>query len=81
AKSGEIVVIGGLMQTTLTESHSKTPFLSDIPFFGELFTQKSEVERKKELVILVKATVVGAGTWKQQLERSSDLLKRWYAQE
>ncbi|NQZ07118.1 MAG: pilus (MSHA type) biogenesis protein MshL [Algicola sp.] len=81
AKSGEIVVIGGLMQTTLTESHSKTPFFSDIPFIGELFTQKSEVERKKELVILVKATVVGAGTWKQQLERSSDLLKRWYAQE
>ncbi len=81
AKSGEIVVIGGLMQTTLTDSRSKTPLLSDIPFLGELFTQKSEVERKKELVILVKATVVGAGTWKQQLERSSDLLKRWYAQE
>ena len=78
AKSGEIVVIGGLMQTTLSDSVSKTPLLSDIPYFGGLFTQKQQIERKKELVILVKATVVGAGTWKQQLERSSDLLKTWY---
>lgn len=80
AKSGEIVVIGGLMQSTINDSKAKTPLLSDIPFFGELFTQRSEVEQKKELVILVKATVVGAGTWKEQLQRSSDLLKRWYAE-
>lgn len=79
AKSGEIVVIGGLMQSSINDSRSKTPLLGDIPFLGEIFTQKSEVETKKELVILVKATVVGAGTWKQQLERSSDLIKRWYA--
>jgi MSHA biogenesis protein MshL len=81
AKSGEIVVIGGLMQSTITDSHSKTPMLSDIPLIGGLFTQRKEVERKKELVILVKATVVGAGTWKQQLERSSELLQSWYAEQ
>jgi MSHA biogenesis protein MshL len=80
AKSGEIVVIGGLMQTSINDSHSKTPFLGDLPLIGKLFTQTSEVESKKELVILVKATVVGAGTWEEQLERSSDLLKRWYAE-
>lgn len=79
AKSGEIVVIGGLMQSTLSDSTSKTPFLGDIPLLGKLFTQSKEVESKKELVILVKATVVGAGTWKQQLQRSSDLLKTWYS--
>ena len=80
AKSGEIVVIGGLMQTTINDSHSKTPILGDIPFIGGLFTQRSERESKKELVILVRATVVGAGTWEKQLERSSDLLKRWYVE-
>lgn len=80
AKSGEIVVIGGLMQTTITDSESKTPGLGDIPVIGSLFTQKSKVESKKELVILVKATVVGAGTWKKQLERSSELLKSWYTE-
>lgn len=80
AKSGEIVVIGGLMQTSMTDSNSKTPGLGSIPILGSLFSQQSKVESKKELVILVKATVVGAGTWKQQLERSSDLLKSWYTE-
>ncbi len=81
AKSGEIVVIGGLMQSTINDTSSKMPILGDIPFFGNLFKQSQEIERKKELVILVKATVVGAGTWEQQLKRSSDLLKTWYSVE
>ncbi|MFT5164701.1 MAG: MSHA biogenesis protein MshL [Alteromonadaceae bacterium] len=79
AASGEIVVIGGLMQSSITDTSSKTPFFGDIPLLGHLFKQTKEVERKKELVILVRATVVGAGTWKQQLKRSSDLLKTWYS--
>lgn len=81
AKSGEIVVIGGLMQTSLTDNKSKTPGLGNIPFIGSLFSQETQVESKKELVILVKATVVGAGTWKEQLERSSKLLESWYAEQ
>ena len=81
AASGEIVVIGGLMQTSVTDNSSKTPLLGDIPLVGKLFSQTSEIQRKKELVILVKATVVGGGTWQQQLDRSSELLKRWYAEQ
>lgn len=79
AQSGEIVVIGGLMQSSINDSYSQTPLLGDIPFLGRLFRQKQEVERKKELVILVKATIVGAGTWQQQLKRSADLLENWYS--
>jgi MSHA biogenesis protein MshL len=69
------------MQTSLTDNKSKTPGLGNIPFIGSLFSQETQVESKKELVILVKATVVGAGTWKEQLERSSKLLESWYAEQ
>lgn len=78
AKSGEIVVIGGLMQSSTTEKESRVPFLGAIPVLGELFKSKQEIESKKELVILLKPTVVGTGTWQEQMKRSSDLLKRWY---
>ncbi len=78
AKSGEIVVIGGLMQTVSTDYESRVPFLGAIPWLGELFKTKQESRTKKELVILIKPTVVGTGTWQEQLNRSSDLLKRWY---
>lgn len=77
AKSGEIVVIGGLMQSIISESESKTPLLGDIPFFGNLFKNKQNSEIKKELVILIKPTVVDKNTWKQELRRSRDQMADW----
>ena len=78
AKSGEIVVIGGLMQSVTSDNESRVPFLGAIPIIGHLFKSKQETDKKKELVILLKPTVVGTGTWQEQMKRSSELLKRWY---
>ncbi|NTS75859.1 pilus (MSHA type) biogenesis protein MshL [Catenovulum sp. SM1970] len=78
AQSGEIVVIGGLMQSETQDIESKVPLLGDIPWIGEAFTSRAETIQKKELVIMIKPTVVGAGTWTEQLQRSSDLLQTWY---
>ena len=77
AKSGEIVVIGGLMQSMVSEQNSKTPLLGDIPLLGNLFTNKRDVESKKELVILLKPTVVGSGTWHKQVKQSREQLADW----
>jgi MSHA biogenesis protein MshL len=77
ARSGEIVVIGGLMQSIISESESKTPLLGDIPIFGNLFKNKRKSEIKKELVILIKPTVVGKDTWRRELKRSRDQMADW----
>ena len=77
AKSGEIVVIGGLMQSMISDTESKTPFLGDIPIFGNLFKSKRQTEVKKELVILLKPTVVDTETWRAQLQRSRDQMADW----
>lgn len=77
AKSGEIVVIGGLMQSIVSERNSKTPFLGSIPILGNLFKSKHDVETKKELVILIKPTVVGPGTWREQLQKSRTQMADW----
>ena len=78
ARSGEIVIIGGLMQSQTQDRTSKVPLLGDIPVLGEMFTSRGEKVLKKELVIMIKPTVVGQGTWSEQLQRSSNLLKSWY---
>ena len=77
ANSGEIVVIGGLMQSNISETDSKTPILGDIPILGNLFKNRRETEVKKELVILLKATVVGPNTWRDELIRSRDQMADW----
>ena len=78
AKSGEIVVIGGLIETTKVDIESKTPLLGDIPVVGELFKSKSESTQKKELVIMLKPVVIGQDTWKNQIKDARALLKEWF---
>lgn len=78
AASGDVVVIGGLMKSENVEVVSQVPLLGDIPLLGELFKNRSKQKKKTELIILLKPTVVGGDTWKNELERSKTLLDRWY---
>lgn len=78
ANNGDIIVIGGLMKTDKQEIVSKVPLLGDIPWVGEAFTNRRESTKKVELVILLKPTVVEKDTWQQELQRSSELLDKWY---
>ena len=77
AASGEIVVIGGLMQTSNADTESKTPLLGDIPVLGNLFKSRRATTVKKELIILLKPTVVGLGTWAKQMEASRAQMADW----
>ncbi len=81
ANSGEVVVIGGLIETYNIDSESKTPLLGDIPFLGELFKNKSQSSQKRELVIMLKPIVVGQDTWKTQLKDARSLLTKWFPDE
>lgn len=58
AKSGQIIVIGGLMRNSRRTATFSTPFLGSIPGLGRLFRSKRDIERKTELVILLRAIVV-----------------------
>ncbi len=81
AKSGEIVVIGGLIETYKIDEESKTPLLGDIPLLGGLFKSVSESTQKRELVILLKPIVIGQDTWKTQLQDARALLKKWFPED
>ncbi|HDN9006131.1 MULTISPECIES: pilus (MSHA type) biogenesis protein MshL [Aeromonas] len=78
ANNGDIIVIGGLMKTDKQEIVSKVPLLGDIPWVGEAFTNRRESTKKVELVIMLKPTVVEKDTWQNELQRSADLLDKWY---
>ena len=51
AKSGEPVVLSGLVQEEETENVSRVPFFSRIPLLGRLFTAVEKATEKTELVI------------------------------
>lgn len=58
ARSGQVVIIGGLMQNSVEERVSKVPLLGDIPLLGALFRHTQEIKKKSELVILLKPIVM-----------------------
>ena len=72
AESGQIVVIGGLIQNTSEDVTSAVPFLSDIPLLGELFKQRRFEARKSELVILLRPVVAEAGLMQADVSASRE---------
>ena len=70
AKSGEVVVIGGLMQTQTMDNDSGVPLFNDIPVAGKLFNQKNMSSRKTELVILIRPIIVDEQTAGDYLQQS-----------
>ncbi|MEI7841641.1 MAG: secretin and TonB N-terminal domain-containing protein [Gallionellaceae bacterium] len=68
AKDGQIVVIGGLMSQSTVESQSGLP-----GWVKSIFGQTSKLTEKRELVILLKPTVVDSdGDWSDDIRRSRD---------
>ena len=58
AADGEIIMLGGLYSSEVSESLRKTPFLSDIPLLGELFTAKDATTYDKQLVFFMKVHIL-----------------------
>jgi len=61
ARSGQVVVIGGLMKKEVRNQTYSVPLLGDIPLLGYLFRQQKQMVERTELVILLKPVVVGEG--------------------
>ncbi len=59
--SGEILVIGGLLQESADNSDTGVPFLEKIPVLGYLFKYASRSNKVIETIIFVKATIVENG--------------------
>jgi MSHA biogenesis protein MshL len=56
--SGQIAVMGGLMQDSINNLKDEVPGASKLPFFGDLLSYKNEVATKSELVIFMRPIVV-----------------------
>jgi len=52
-KSGQTIVIGGLMQDKVSTTVSKVPLLGDIPYVGALFKRTQTDRSKTELLIFL----------------------------
>jgi type IV pilus assembly protein PilQ len=57
-KSGETVVMGGVLERQRSTMVESVPVLGDIPLLGALFRRRTEVDTPRYLLVFVTATIV-----------------------
>jgi type II secretory pathway component GspD/PulD (secretin) len=58
-RNGEPIVIGGLLESRVTEAHTGIPGLMDLPVVGALFSTNDTSETNTDLIMIITPTIVG----------------------
>lgn len=68
---GQIVAIGGLMKESQFDDKNQVPGAGEVPILGAFFGNKSRGYTKREVVVLIRPTVIqGNRQWQQDLEET-----------
>ena len=57
-ENGELLILGGLIEDTFTQSDSKVPLLGDIPLLGRLFKSSSKGKDQQVLMMFIRPTII-----------------------
>jgi general secretion pathway protein D len=75
-RSGETILLGGLISSNTGNTTNGVPVLKDIPYFGRLFKVDSDSNTKTELIMLITPTIINApGDMGRETRRFQALLK------
>lgn len=73
ARDGQVIVIGGLMKEETSDGRAGIPGVRDVPGVGALFNKGQQESVKRELVILLRATIVKDDqAWAQEIGAARD---------
>jgi len=57
-EDGQTIVLGGLIDDTLQQSHQSVPILGDVPLLGRLFRYDRTEKKKRSLMIFLRPLIV-----------------------
>ncbi len=57
-KDGDTILLGGFIRNSKTGTESGVPFLKDIPLLGNLFKNQSSMNKRSELLVLIRPTIL-----------------------
>lgn len=81
AKSGETLVLGGIIQKQVSDTLRKTPILGSIPGLGWAFKKKDKTAHEVELMVFLRPKVVrtpqDAKELMEETDKKAPLIKKW----
>ena len=57
-EDGELLILGGLIEDTYTQSESKVPILGSVPLLGRLFQSSSKGKDQQVLMMFIRPTII-----------------------
>jgi len=80
-RSGQTLVIAGLVEDLITDNSDKVKWLGDLPILGPLFSSRNFLDKKTELVIFITPTVFDASseTNRKAMEQNEKIKKEMHA--
>lgn len=76
AQDGNIIALGGLMRQRTVSGRDQVPVAGDVPLLGNFVKNTNQVTEKRELVILLKPTVIqNEASWAQDVLDSQKRLQ------
>ncbi len=81
AKSGDTLVLGGIIQKQVSNTLRKTPILGSIPVVGWAFKKKDKTTHEVELLVFLRPKVVRtpaeAKELMEEMDKKAPLIKKW----
>ena len=71
-KDGETVVLGGIINNSVSRTVNKIPFLGDLPIVGNLFRSTNKTDNKTELLVFLTPHVVRDPTEARRLRTQTE---------
>lgn len=73
-RSGQVAILGGLMQESASNATDQVPGVGSVPLLGEAFKSRQRGNRKSELVIFLRPVIVDPVT---EVALSDEALSQW----
>jgi MSHA biogenesis protein MshL len=75
-QNGRVIAIGGLMRQSASGDQSQVPGMGSVPVLGALFRNTGRTSQKRELVVLIKPTIVDGNTGIAVADELNDTSRR-----
>jgi general secretion pathway protein D len=73
--SGQVAVIGGLMQDSIDQSERSVPLVGNLPLIGNFFSYRDDRVEKTELIIFLRPTVIDQANLDGDMKRFRQYLR------
>jgi len=73
--SGQVAVIGGLMQDSIDQSERSVPLVGNLPLVGNFFSYRDDRVEKTELIIFLRPTVIDQANLDGDMKRFRQYLR------